>query len=381
MSTKNGKMSNNMINKNKKIILTGDRPTGKLHLGHYFGSLVNRINLQNTKNHLNNDMEYQQFIMIADMQALTDNAENSQKITNSVQELILDYYSVGLISLDEATPQSTIFLQSAVPALSELTMYYMNLVTESRVVRNPTVKTEREQKKWQGGSVPFGFLAYPVSQAADITAFKADLVPVGEDQLPMIELTNEIVDKFNSTYTNVLKRTKALITKDSKLSRLIGVDGEQKMSKSLNNAIFLSDSEDELRAKIKKMRTCTRTTLSDPGTLEGNAVFYFIDVMSSWFNMNNSYHPILQEIPIWKARYISGGNDNEEYAKDSFLKEQLFNLINQMLIPIRQKRQEGIENIGLIYKKIDSDIKKANIIANHTLHELKCAMGLNYPNF
>lgn len=364
----------------KKIVLTGDRPTGKLHLGHYFGSLLNRIRLQNQQNDVKN-YEFDQYIMIADMQALTDNAENSKKITSSVRELILDYYSVGLISLDESKPQSTIFLQSAIPALSELTMYYMNLVTESRVVRNPTVKAEREQKKWQGGSVPFGFLAYPVSQAADITAFKADFVPVGEDQLPMIELTNEIVDKFNSTYTEVLTRTKALITKDSKLSRLLGIDGEQKMSKSLNNAIFLSDSEDELRAKIKKMRTCTRAKINDPGTLEGNAVFYFIDVMSSWFNINQSSHPILQEIPIWKSRYVSGGNGNEEYAKDSFLKEQLFNLINQMLIPIRQKRQEGLENIDLIYKKIDSDIKKANIIANNTLHELKCAMGLNYPNF
>jgi tryptophanyl-tRNA synthetase len=362
----------------KKTVLTGDRPTGKLHLGHYFGSLINRINLQSKKD--SDNYEYDQYIMIADMQALTDNAEYSSKITNSVAELILDYYSVGLISLDPTKSQSIVFIQSKISALSELSMYYMNLVTESRVLRNPTVKSEREQKKWQGGSVPFGFLAYPISQAADITAFKADLVPVGEDQLPMIELTNE-VDKFNNTYHPVLRRTTALTTSDAKLSRLLGIDGEQKMSKSLNNAIFLSDSEQELKSKVNKMKTCTRTSLNQPGTLEGNTVFYFFDVMSVWLNMYHPHHYILQELPKWKARYVNGGQNNEEYAKDSFLKDKLFDLINELLIPIRQKRQEGLEHISSIYKKIDFDTKKANIIANTTLHELKCAMGLDYPNF
>lgn len=361
----------------QKIVLTGDRPTGKLHLGHYFGSLLNRIKLQNQKNPAG-QYEYQQFIMIADMQALTDNASNSTKITDSVTELLLDYYAAGLINLDPNQPQSTIFIQSAIPALSELTMYYMNLVTESRVVRNPTVKTEREQKKWQGGSVPFGFLAYPVSQAADITAFKADLVPVGADQLPMIELTNEIVEKFNSIYGPVLKHTKALIHPEDKLSRLSGIDGEQKMSKSLNNAIFLSDTQDELHAKIKKMRTCTRNTLQDPGTITGNAVFYFLDVMDCWYKSNNLKAESLSSLSLWKKRYLEGGAGSEDYAKDSFLKEQLFELINNLLIPIRTRREEGIKLLPEIHKKIHLDIQKANFVANNTLHELKCAMGINY---
>lgn len=356
----------------KKIILTGDRPTGKLHLGHYFGSLANRIKLQNQRE------QYQQYIMMADMQALTDNANNSAKVVASVEDLILDYYSVGLMSLDENCPQSTVFLQSAIPALSEITMYYMNLVSEGRVLRNPTIKSEKEQKKWQNNSIPFGFLAYPISQAADITAFQADLVPVGADQLPMIELTNEIVNKFNNIYGSVLTPAQALIAENSDLSRLLGIDGKQKMSKSLNNAIFLSDSKEEIRAKINKMKTCTRHSLDMPGTLVDNTLFYFIEVVSNWLQINNIHHPLLSQIPIWKARYINGGSDLVDYAKDTFLKDKLFELIDYILAPIRSQREQGLANINLLYKKIGQGNVKANIIANNTLNKLKSALGLQY---
>ncbi len=434
----------------KKRVLTGDRPTGKLHLGHYFGSLLNRIRLQSQQNDAKN-YEYDQYIMIADMQALTDNAENSSKITQSVTELLLDYYSVGLISLDETNPQSTIFLQSAVPALSEITMYYMNLVTESRVVRNPTVKTEREQKKWQGGSVPFGFLAYPVSQAADITAFKADFVPVGADQLPMIELTNEIVEKFNNIYRPTLHRTSALLLSDDKLCRILGTDGVNKMSKSLNNAIFLSDDDTELWKKIKKMKTCTRNTIYDKGSLENNAVFYFFDILASLLDNDRTCYKTIKtrekqkppprtigerlerslelkeyetyqdkntilttdaisqlqkvknNLHLWQNRYVTGGSPEIDsnlsarianqsndisgtiavttefaWAKDSVLKNELYETMNAILAPIRKKRQEGELLLPDLYKTLYQNNQKANEVASETLKELKLAMGLDY---
>lgn len=250
----------------KKIILTGDRPTGKLHLGHYVGSLVNRVKLQD---------EYEQYVMIADIQALTDNFENPGKIVDNLYEVALDYLSIGI-----EPGKSTIFIQSHIPELAELTVYYLNLVTLGRLERNPTVKSEIQQKGYDS-SIPAGFLCYPVSQAADITAFKAEAVPVGEDQVPMIEQTNEIVRRFNRIYnTDCLKEAKPIL---SKTSRLVGIDGQSKASKSLGNAIFLSDTPEEIKRKVFLMFTDpAHLKISDPGKVEGNVVFEYL----------SAFHPI-----------------------------------------------------------------------------------------
>lgn len=290
----------------RKIILTGDRPTGNLHLGHYGGSLKNRVNLQN---------HYKQYIMIADTQALTDNFENPEKVTNNVLEVMADYISVGI------DPNlSVILLQSQVPELYELTAHYMNLVTLGRLQRNPTVKTEMQQKGYSD-SIPMGFLCYPVSQAADITAFDASLVPVGEDQLPMIEQTNEIVRKFNSLYkTDCLKEVEPLM---SNVRRLTGIDGKAKASKSLNNTIFLNDTPEDIRKKVFAMYTdSNHLKISDPGQVKGNVVFEYL----------TAFHEDQNEVNDLKKHYEKGG------LGDTTIKSVLNDSLQKLLLPIREKR-------------------------------------------
>lgn len=335
----------------KDIILTGDRPTGKLHLGHYIGSLRSRLQLQEDDN-------YQPYVMIADMQALTDNAHNPEKIQRSLVEVTLDYLAVGI---DPA--KTTIFIQSQIPALSELTMYYMNLVSISRVERNPTVKTEIKQKNF-GEGVPTGFVVYPISQAADITAFKAKLVPVGDDQLPMIEQTREIVRSFNSTYhTDCLVEPEAMLPPAGLSRRLPGIDGNAKMSKSLNNGIYLSDEEDVVKQKVMSMYTDpNHIHVSDPGRVEGNTVFEYLDV----FAEDTDY---VQQL---KDQYRAGG------LGDVKVKQYLFGVLNDLLTPIRQRRKELAGDLPAVYSMLQDGSHKANLVAEKTLVEVKAAMGLNY---
>jgi tryptophanyl-tRNA synthetase len=328
----------------KKIALTGDRPTGCLHLGHYIGTLKNRVTLQN---------QYDQYVMVADVQALTDYFANPSKIQESLLEVVADYISVGI------DPNiSTIFVQSQISALPELVMYYMNLVTTSRLERNPTVKNEIQQKGY-GDTIPVGFFCYPVSQAADITAFKAEAVPVGEDQLPLIELCNEVVRRFNRTYnTNCLKEAKACL---SKTSRLVGIDGKAKASKSLNNAIFLSDSAEVVKKKVWSMYTDpNHIKVSDPGQVEGNVVFTYLD----------AFYDEKGEIEELKAKYRKGG------LGDTVLKSLLNDVLQNMLQPIREKRAT-LQKKDLL-EIISEGSKKAGIIANQTLQEVRDAIGLNY---
>ena len=329
----------------KKIILTGDRPTGCLHLGHFVGSLQNRVKLQHS---------YSQYIMIADWQALTDNAENPEKVRNNVIEVALDYLAVGI---DPAL--TTIFIQSQITELAELTMYYLNLVTVARLQRNPTVKSEMQQKGFKA-DVPAGFLMYPVSQAADITAFKANVVPVGEDQLPVIEQTNEIIRKFNSVYGPVLVETSALLSSNS---RLPGLDGKAKMSKSLNNAIFLSDSADVLKQKVMSMYTdSNQLTVSDPGQIEGTMVFTYLDA----FDANK------EKVAELKEQYTHGG------LGDVVLKKYLLEVLDQILTPIRQKREEFARDSSEVYKLLQAGSAKAKEKAVATLSEVRRAIGVNY---
>lgn len=330
----------------KKIALTGDRPTGCLHLGHYIGTLKNRVALQN---------QYDQYIMIADVQALTDYFANPSKIQESLLEVVADYISVGI---DPSI--STIFVQSQISALPELVMYYMNLVTTSRLERNPTVKNEIQQKGY-GETIPVGFFCYPVSQAADITAFKAEVIPVGEDQLPLIELCNEVVRRFNRTYnTNCLKEAKASL---SKTSRLVGIDGKAKASKSLNNAIFLSDSAEVVKKKIWSMYTDpNHIKVSDPGQVEGNVVFSYLD----------AFCDEKDELEDLKARYRKGG------LGDIALKSLLNDVLQKMLLPIREKRA-ALQKKDLL-EIISEGSKKAEIIANQTLQEVRDAIGINYSS-
>lgn len=335
----------------KQTILTGDRPTGRLHLGHYIGSLRNRVQLQNNP-------DYDQFVMIADIQALTDNAHNPDKIRNSLIEVALDYLAVGL---DPA--KTTIFVQSQIPALSELTMYYMNLVSISRLERNPTVKTEIKQKNF-GDGVPTGFVVYPISQAADITAFKAKLVPVGEDQLPMIEQTREIVRSFNSTYhCDCLIEPEVMLSKSGLSRRLPGIDGNAKMSKSLNNGIYLADDEEILRRKVMSMYTDpNHIHVSDPGRIEGNTVFEYLDV----FGTNTD------KINELKAAYRAGG------LGDVKVKQYLFEVLNEILAPIRERRNEAAKDKTAVYQMLLDGSRRANEVANQTLDEVRSAIGLNY---
>jgi tryptophanyl-tRNA synthetase len=328
----------------QKIILTGDRPTGRLHLGHYVGSLKNRVELQHT---------HKQYIMIADIQALTDNFEDPSKVTQNVCEVMADYISVGI------DPEiSTIFIQSQVPELSELTMYYMNLVTLGRLQRNPTVKTEMQQKGYSD-SIPIGFLCYPVSQAADITAFSADLVPVGEDQLPMIEQTNEIVRKFNSTYnTECLKEVKPLI---GNVGRLVGIDGKAKASKSLNNTIFLSDTSEEIKRKIFMMYTdSNHLKVSDPGTVEGNVVFDYLD----------AFHQNREELEELKTHYKRGG------LGDMTIKNILNQTLQSFLEPVREIRS-NLKKDELMDKLFYGTKVAKNLVMNKML-EIRDVIGIKY---
>ncbi|MTV82978.1 tryptophan--tRNA ligase [Secundilactobacillus folii] len=334
---------------NKKIILTGDRPTGKLHIGHYVGSLQNRVKLQNSG-------DYDSFIMIADQQALTDNARDPEKIRNSLIQVALDYLAVGI-----DPEKSTILVQSQIPALSELTMHYLNLVTVSRLERNPTVKTEIKQKNF-GQSVPAGFFIYPVSQAADITAFKATTVPVGEDQEPMLEQTREIVRSFNSIYGEVLVEPEGYFPPEGE-GRIPGLDGNAKMSKSLNNAIYLSDDADTVQKKVMSMYTDpTHIHVEDPGHIDGNTVFTYLDIFDS----------DTQKVAELKAQYQHGG------LGDVKIKRYLNDVLQAFLDPIRARRQRYAQDIPGVYKILKDGSEKANQVANQTLNEVVNAMGLNY---
>ncbi|PRX19641.1 tryptophanyl-tRNA synthetase [Orenia metallireducens] len=328
-----------------KIILTGDRPTGQLHLGHYVGSLENRVKLQN---------DYKQFVMIADTQALTDNADNPLKVRKNILEVVLDYLAVGI------DPKiSTIFIQSLVPELAELNMYYLNLVTVNRLKRNPTVKNEIEQKAFKE-SIPAGFLTYPVSQAADITAFKANLVPVGEDQLPLLEQTVEIVRRFNRIYEPVLVEPQALV---SKAARLVGTDGQNKMSKSLGNAISLADSSEVIQEKVMGMFTDpNHLRVEDPGQVEGNPVFIYLDL----------FDPEQEEVEQLKAHYRRGG------LGDVKVKRRLNLVLQDFLKPIRERREEYSKDPKEVMNILRKGSEKARAIAANTLAEVKEAMKINY---
>ena len=334
----------------KEILLTGDRPTGKLHIGHYIGSLKNRVKLQN-------DGEYQPFIMIADTQALTDNARNPEKIRNSLIQVALDYLAVGL-----DPKKSTIFVQSQIPALFELTAYYLDLVTVARLERNPTVKTEIKQKGFKD-SIPAGFLTYPVSQAADITAFKATIVPVGDDQEPMLEQTREIVRTFNRIYnTDILVEPKGYFPPKGQ-GRLPGLDGNAKMSKSLGNSIYLSDDAETVKQKVMSMYTDPdHIHVEDPGKVEGNTVFTYLDV----FDKNK------EEVEDLKQQYQKGG------LGDVKIKRFLLKVLEQELEPIRQRRMEFAKDTDSVYEMLLEGSNKASEVANHTLEQVRDAIGLNY---
>lgn len=343
----------------KKVFLTGDRPTGRLHLGHYVGSLKNRVEMQNSG-------LYESFIFIADLQALTDNAKNPKKIQDNIKEVAIDYLSVGL------TPdKSTIFVQSQIPELTELTFYYMNLVTVSRLKRNPTIKTEILQRGF-GESVPAGFLTYPISQAADITAFKADFVPVGEDQAPLIEQCKEIVHTFNSTYGEVLKMPEIYLSISDVCKRLPGTDGKAKMSKSLGNCIYLADDSDTVYKKVMSMYTdSNHLRVEDPGKIEGNTVFMYLDAFATdeHFAKYLNEYKSLDEL---KKHYMSGG------LGDVKIKKFLYQILEDILTPIREKRAYYEQHLDEVYKILQDGSKKARIIASETLKEVRSAIGLNY---
>ena len=344
----------------EKIILTGDGPTGRLHVGHYVGSLRRRVELQNSG-------EYSKiFIMIADAQALTDNIENPEKVRQNIIEVALDYLSCGL---DPA--KSNILIQSQIPELCELTFYYMDLVTVARLQRNPTVKSEIQMRNFEA-SIPVGFFTYPISQAADITAFKATTVPVGEDQLPMIEQTREIVRKFNSVYDEVLVEPSALISTNQACLRLPGIDGKAKMSKSLGNCIYLSDSEADVKKKIMSMYTDPEHLLvSDPGHLEGNTVFTYLDAFCKPEHFER-YLPDYANLDELKAHYTRGG------LGDVKVKKFLNNIIQEELEPIRKRRKEYEKDIPEVYNILRKGTEAAREVAAQTLSEVKSAMKINY---
>lgn len=343
-----------------KIILTGDRPTGRLHVGHYVGSLRRRVELQNSG-------EYSKiFIMIADAQALTDNFENPEKVRQNIVEVALDYLSCGL---DPA--KSTLFIQSQIPELTELSFYYMNLVTVSRLQRNPTVKNEIQMRNFET-SIPVGFFTYPISQASDITAFKATTVPVGEDQLPMIEQAREIVHKFNTIYAPVLVEPQALIPQNAACLRLPGVDGKAKMSKSLGNCIYLADTPEDVKKQVMSMYTDPlHLMISDPGHLEGNTVFTYLDAFcrDEHFERYLPEYSCLQEL---KDHYTRGG------LGDMKVKKLLNNIIQEELEPIRQRRREYEKDIPEIYNILKRGSETAREMAAQTLSEVKSAMRINY---
>ena len=342
------------------IILTGDRPTGRLHVGHYVGSLRRRVELQNSGKF--DDI----YIMIADAQALTDNADNPEKVRENIIEVALDYLSCGL---DPSV--STIFIQSMVPELTELTFFYSNLVTLARLQRNPTVKTEIELRKFEG-SIPVGFLTYPISQAADITAFKANCVPVGEDQKPMIEQTREIVRKFNDVYAEVLVEPEVLLPDNKACLRLPGTDGMAKMSKSLGNCIYLADTEEDVRKKVMSMYTDpNHLRVEDPGQVEGNPVFIYLDAFSRPEHFAE-FLPEYANLDELKAHYTRGG------LGDVKVKKFLNNVLQSELAPIRARRKEWEKDIPAVFDILKSGSDKARAVAAQTLKEVKDAMKINY---
>ena len=343
-----------------KIILTGDRPTGRLHVGHYVGSLRRRVELQNSGNY---DSIY---IMIADAQALTDNAENPEKVRQNIIEVALDYLSCGL-----DPEKSTLFIQSQIPELCELSFYYMNLVTVSRLQRNPTVKSEIQMRNFEA-SIPVGFFTYPISQAADITAFKATTVPVGEDQLPMLEQTKEIVRKFNAVYGETLVEPEILLPDNKACLRLPGTDGKAKMSKSLGNCIYLSDTEEEVRKKIMSMYTDpTHLQVSDPGHIEGNTVFTYLDDFCK-DEQFAEYLPEYANLDELKEHYQRGG------LGDVKVKKFLNNVLQEELAPIRARRKEWEKDIPAVYEILHKGSIEAEKVAAQTLADVKNSMKINY---
>ncbi len=343
-----------------KIILTGDRPTGRLHVGHYVGSLKRRVELQNSG-------EYDKiFIVIADAQALTDNAENPEKVRENVIEVALDYMACGL---DPA--KSTLFIQSQISELTELAFYYMNLVTVSRLQRNPTVKAEIQMRNFEA-SIPVGFFTYPISQASDITAFKATTVPVGEDQAPMIEQTREIVHKFNSVYGETLVEPQILLPDNAACMRLPGTDGKAKMSKSLGNCIYLAESSEDIRKKVMSMFTDpNHIKIDDPGSIEGNTVFTYLDAFCTDAHFEE-YLPDYKNLDELKAHYQRGG------LGDVKVKKFLNNVLQEELEPIRKRRMELQKDIPYIYEVLKAGSDKARETAAQTLSDVRRAMRINY---
>ncbi len=343
-----------------KIMLTGDRPTGKLHVGHYVGSLRRRVELQNT-----GDFD-EMFVMIADAQALTDNADNPEKVRQNIIEVALDYLACGL------DPEKvTLFIQSQVPQLCELSFYYMNLVTVSRLQRNPTVKSEIQMRNFEA-SIPVGFFTYPISQAADITAFKATTVPVGEDQLPMLEQTKEIVRKFNSVYGDTLVEPEILLPDNKACLRLPGIDGKAKMSKSLGNCIYLSEEPEEIKKKVFSMFTDpTHIRIEDPGKLEGNTVFTYLDAFCRPEHFAE-FLPEYANLDELKAHYQRGG------LGDMKVKRFLNNVLQAELEPIRSRRKEYQKDIPYVYEILKKGSEKAERVAAKTLSDVKDAMKINY---
>lgn len=344
----------------EKIILTGDRPTGKLHLGHYVGSLRRRVELQNSG-------EFDKiFVMIADAQALTDNADNPEKVRQNVIEVALDYLAAGI-----DPEKTTIFIQSQVPELAELAFYYMNLVTVSRVQRNPTVKTEIKMRNFEQ-SIPVGFFCYPVSQASDITAFRATTVPVGEDQAPMIELTREIVNRFNNIYGETLVEPEILLPDNAVCMRLPGTDGKAKMSKSLGNCIYLSDTPKEVAKKVKSMYTDPlHLNIDDPGHLEGNCPFIYLDAFSTPEHFAK-YAPQYASLDEMKAHYTRGG------LGDGTVKKLLISILEETLAPMRERRAQFENNIPMVYDILQKGSIAAREAAAKTLDDVRTAMRINY---
>ncbi len=346
----------------KNIILTGDRPTGKLHLGHYVGSLKSRLDLQ-AKGGYDNF-----YIMLADAQALTDNFGNVQKVKDNVLQVMLDYLAVGL-----DPNKVTFFIQSEVSELTEFTFYYMNLVTLARLERNPTVKEELKSKEFKN-NIPMGFLTYPVSQTADITAFNATIVPVGDDQLPMIEQAREIVRSFNNLYGDTLVEPKAVLPENENCYRLVGIDGKAKMSKSLGNCIYLSDEPEEIRAKVFSMYTDPdHVHVEDPGKVEGNVVFTYLDVFSKPEDFEK-YLPEYKNLDELKAHYTRGG------LGDMKIKKFLNNILQDLIKPIRERRKELEKDTDKIFEILRAGTKRAREVAFKNLIKLKTNMGINYFN-
>ena len=344
-----------------KVILTGDRPTGKLHLGHYVGSLRRRVDLQNAGDY------DRMFVFMADVQALTDNADNPEKLRQSIIQVALDYLSAGL-----DPEKCIIFIQSYIPELAELTTYLMNLISVSRVQRNPTVKTEIKMRGFEGESIPLGFFCYPVRQAADITLFKATTVPAGEDQEPMLEVTRELVNRFNNTYAPVLVEPNILLPENMTARRLPGTDGKEKMSKSLGNCIYLSDSKDEVWQKVRSMYTDpTHLNVSDPGHVEGNAVFTYLDAFSTDQDFAD-FWPEYQNLEELKEHYQRGGLGDMKCKK--FLNE----VLNKFLDPMRQRRAELEQDIPEICNILKRGTEQAREVAAQTMDEVRRAMRINY---